>query len=97
VSESQDRNELIAEVLIGADAEKFLESDLGRCLVGMAQQERRIAMESLETVNPTDVPEIERLQRLAWNGRQFEQWIKELIERGKQAYNVMKGEDESQN
>ena len=97
MSESQHREELIAEVLIGEEAERFLDSELGQCLVGMAQQERQIAMEALENVNPTDVQEIERLQRQAWNGRHFELWIRELIDKGRQAYNVMKGEDESQN
>lgn len=78
-------NELIAQALIGDEARKFLESDLGKCLIGMANQEAEKALEALATVNPTDVKAIERLQNRVWLGRQFEEFVKELITEGDNA------------
>lgn len=79
------KDEIIAEALIGDEAKKFLESDLGRCLVGMANQEAAAALEALASVNPTDVPAIERLQNRAKLGRMFEDFLKELISAGETA------------
>lgn len=90
------RNELIAEALIGDEAKKFLESDLGKCLVGMAEHESQLAMEALATVNPTDVNAIERLQNRVALGRQFPAFLQELITRGDQALMEWK-QNESQN
>lgn len=87
--------ELIAEAEIGDAARAFMESDLGRCLVGMALQEVQAAQEALETVNPTDVLAIERLQNQAKLGRQFEQWLKELVQRGENALVTWRQQNES--
>lgn len=81
-------DELIAEALIGDEAEKFLESDLGKCLIGMARQETDAAIFALETVDPENTIEIRRLQNRAWLGRSFEGFVLELIERGRNAVNI---------
>lgn len=93
----RDRGELIAEALIGDEAKKFKESDLGKCLTGMALQESQLAMEALATVNPTDVQAIERLQNRVALGKQFPAFIDELIERGNQALLEWKQSHETQN
>ncbi len=36
----------------------FLASDLGRCILGMAKQEIALALEELETADPTDAKRI---------------------------------------
>lgn len=94
MNEEQQRreNELIAETLVGDEAETFKVSELGRCLLGIAEQDRRLALEELETVNPTDVPAIEALQRRAMHARNFEAWIDDLITKGRQALEVLKHE-----
>jgi hypothetical protein len=60
-------------------------SDLGRCLTGMAQQEVRLAYESLGKVDPEDSKTIRALQNKVWLGEQFEGWIRELIDNGRNA------------
>jgi hypothetical protein len=88
-------DELIAEAEIGGAADDFLASDLGRCLLGMALQEVHSAQEALETVNPTDVAAIERLQNKAKLGRQFEQWLTELVGKGEEALETLKQQQEA--
>lgn len=83
-------DELIAAAELGEEARRFLESDLGKCLLGMAQQEVELAQEALERVSPTDVEAIRSLQNKALMGRQFEQWLMELLDKGNNAMTVFK-------
>lgn len=78
-------DELIAQALIGDEAKKFLDSDLGKCLAGMAMQEVQAAQEALEKVDPKDEKGITALQNQAWLGRRFESWLQELITEGENA------------
>jgi hypothetical protein len=83
-----ERAILIAEAEIGDEARKFVESDLGKTLLGMAQQEVLQAQEALETVDPTDTKKITYLQNQAKTARNFEQWLGELIVKGENALTV---------
>ena len=76
-------DELIAEALLGEEAEKFLVSDLGRCLIGMAQQDVKEAEQGLKLVDPEDKKTIVALQNKAWLGGNFESYIHELISKGR--------------
>lgn len=87
-------DELIAEAEIGEEARKFLEGDLGKCLLGMAQQEIAVAQEKLEIVDPKDEKSITALQNHAKVGRWFEQWLMELVDRGNAAMQVYKQSQE---
>ena len=87
--------ELIAEAEIGEEARAFLQSELGRCLVGMAQQDAEEAREALATVDPTDIPNIRRLQNQALLGRRFEQYLAELVQRGNNALAIFKQQREA--
>lgn len=78
-------DELIAEAEIGDAARKFVESELGKTLLGMAQQEIALAQEALETVDPTNIEKVRALQNQAKVGRNFEQWLAELISKGENA------------
>ena len=81
-------DELIAEALLGEEAEKFLVSDLGRCLIGMAQQDVKEAEEGLKLVDPEDKKLIVALQNKAWLGGNFEAYIRELISKGRIATTI---------
>lgn len=70
---------------MGEDARAFLESNLGRCLLGMAQQEILAAQQELECVDPTDTKKVCELQNKAWRSRQFEAWLRELVANGESA------------
>ena len=81
-------DELVAEAEIGEQAREFLESELGKTLLGMAQQEVLLAQEALEVIDPTETEKIRALQNQAKVGRHFEGWLKELITKGENALNV---------
>lgn len=85
-------DELIAEAELGEEARNFVESDLGKTLIGMAEQETMAAQIALETVLPTDTEQIRRLQNKAMLGRYFRQWLIELIDKGQSALEVYKNE-----
>ena len=83
-----EQDVLIAEAEIGDEARKFLESELGKTLLGMASQEVLLAQEALEIVDPSDTKKITALQNQAKVARNFEQWLAELIDKGNNALNV---------
>lgn len=82
--------ELAPEVEMGEAARAFVESELGRCVLGMAKQEIAEAQAELETVKPSDTEKITTLQNKAKLGRMFNQWLVELIDRGNNALEIYK-------
>jgi hypothetical protein len=78
-------DELIAAMELGKEAQEFIEGNIGRYLIGVAQQEVRAAQEALGRVQPEDIKTIVELQRKVWNGEHFEEWLKELVHNGNEA------------
>jgi hypothetical protein len=81
--------ELIAQAEVGEEAKKFLESDLGKILVGLATQEADLAREKLETVDPKDEAKIRELQFQIKFGRSFERWLNDLVSDGDNAFQTL--------
>jgi len=77
--------ELIAEAEIGDEARKFVTSDLGKTLLGMAHQDISDAQIGLEDIDPEDSKAIRNLQNKAKVARNFESWLIELISKGENA------------
>ena len=84
---------LIAAAELGEQARAFLDSDLGKVLIGMAMQEVEAAQQGLETVNPADTMAINRLQLQAKMGRNFKAWLVELMTEGESAISVYSQRD----
>jgi len=82
--------DLIAEAELGEEARQFLESDLGKCLMGMADQEAILAQEALGEVDPHNTIEIQRLQNHIKVSKWFRQWLYELLDKGESALEVFK-------
>ena len=78
-------DELIAAAELGEESRRFLESDLGKCILGMAEQQVKAAQEDLENTSPTDTEKIRELQNKARMGRAFEGWLRELFHDGEAA------------
>lgn len=87
---SEQDDILIAEAEIGEEARKFIESDLGRCILGIAKQEAQEALEKLAETLPTDIEGIMELQGAVKMCRAFEQWLIELISKGENAVEIWK-------
>ena len=77
--------ELIDAAILGDEAKKFLESDLGAKMHELAIGQVIAAQEALETVDPMNGVRITELQNQAKVARYFEQWLVELISKGEAA------------
>jgi len=75
----------IAEVDMGEEAERFLESKIGRYMVGRARQVAQRAYEQLRDTDPAATTAIRRLQDTIRWGESIGAWIEELILSGKNA------------
>lgn len=88
-------DELQAEMVIGDDARRFLESELGQTILGMADQEKTGALLGLAQIDPTDSVKIRELQNVIWRADAFAGWIAELIQRGAEAENILLSEKDT--
>ncbi len=80
---------LMAEAILGQDAQEFINTELGQFLVRRADQEKKDALEQLARVSPQKKNRIRDLQAQVWRAESFLNWIAELITSGKQAEGVL--------
>ena len=85
--------ELLAEAVIGKDAEEFFASDLGQVMIGRAEQEYAEALEGLRTVDAENAKAIRDLQNQAWRAESFKGWLAEIIISGKQALETLDAQE----
>lgn len=76
---------LVAEAILGRDAEDFLNSELGQYLIGRIEQEITDAQEKLERVSPWRKRRIQELQNEIWRARSLSAWLAEIVIAGQQA------------
>lgn len=81
---------LFAEAMLGEEAIRFLDSDLGRVLRGYAEQEREAAKEELLRTPSWRKRKIDRLQQRAAVADQFLAFIREALMRGEVAHGNLK-------
>ena len=84
-----DEQTLIAEAVLGRDAQEFLASEIGRYLLGRAQMDEREAMESLVSVKWWRRRRIIELQSRIYRARSVRRWLAEIITDGRQAESVL--------
>lgn len=77
--------ELFAEAILGRDAEDFVNSDVGRYVIGCAEQEAFEATDQLKKVYPWRKNKIIELQNKIWRAESIQTWLSELIIKGRQA------------
>lgn len=77
--------ELVAEAVLGRDAEDFIQSDIGRYIIGCAEQESHEAMDQLKRVYPWRRRKIQELQNKIYRAESIQSWLAELVIKGKQA------------
>jgi hypothetical protein len=76
---------LMAEAILGTDAQEFLNSELGQTILGFARMERDEAMEKLKTCAVWRKTRIRQLQNDIWKAESFEAWMVGLIQAGQVA------------
>lgn len=79
-------------VLIGDDAEEFVQSPLGQKVIELARQEVDAATLDFRDANLTDDKKLREIQNRIWRATQFEAWLQEIILRGREALEVNKPE-----
>lgn len=82
-----------AEAALGRDSEEFFRSDLGRYLIGCAQQEYAEAGAKLKSVPWWRVFRITELQNQMWRSEQFMVWLRDLIIKGRAAESTLREEE----
>ena len=88
-----DKETLIAEAIIGKDAEEFLASELGRYFIGRIEMEIDTAKDKLAKVLPWRRRRIQQLQNEVWRAEQLKGWFQELIVSGRQALSQMDADE----
>ena len=83
-----NEDDLIDAAELGEQAKVFVESDLGKSLFARAEQATLEALDELSRCDPTDSKTISTLQNKAALGRQFPEWLKEIIHIGDEALAV---------
>lgn len=78
-------DDLIREAEIGDEARKFIESDLGKAMLDLADEQLKSAQESLETVDPTATEKVRDLQNKAQIARNFGEYLATLVNKGENA------------
>lgn len=84
-----DEQTLIAEAVLGRDAQEFLASEIGRYLLGRAQMDEREALEALVSVKWWRRRRIIELQSRIYRARSVRNWLAEIITDGRQAESVL--------
>ena len=83
-----DENDLIDAAELGEEAKAFIQSDLGKSLLARAEQATLAALTELGECDPTDSKKIAALQNKASLGKQFPEWLNEIINIGDEALKV---------
>ena len=76
---------LQAEAIIGIDADRLVNSEIGQVMIGIAKHEAAQAIEALLEADPNDAAKGAFLRAEVRRHRQFESYLRNLYVRGKQA------------
>jgi hypothetical protein len=90
---SEQADVTMAEARFGIEVEQFLSSDIGRYMVGRAENEEHEALQALAQVDPIDAKKVERLQNQVWRARSIQQWLAQAVQAGLMAQHQIEIED----
>lgn len=76
---------LMAEAILGRDAEEFCKSELGQFILGRCDQEISDAQDKLSRVSSWRRRRIQELQNEIWRAKSLKGWLVELIQNGRSA------------
>lgn len=76
---------LLAEAVLGRDAEDFCKSELGQYILGRCEQEIEEAQDQLSRVSSWRRRRIQQLQNEIWRAQSVKGWLAELVSNGKAA------------
>jgi hypothetical protein len=83
---------LVAEAILGRDAEEFLASELGQYILGRCDLEIAEAHAQLASVSPWRRNRIRQLQNEVWRAQSVRGWLVELVNAGKAAEDILEAD-----
>lgn len=81
-TEPSDSRETLKAVDLGFEVQAFLESNIGRYLIGRAEAKIEEAVEGLKHVSPDNAAQIRALQHNIHVAEDFQYWLGEAIQAG---------------
>ena len=84
---------IIHTAVFGKVVENFLNTELGKYLVGRAEREVEEAIDQLKSVAPWRRRRITELQNEIKNGERFQAWLADAIIEGQQALKTIEGDE----
>jgi hypothetical protein len=78
-------DELKEQVIVGDDAETFINSELGKNILEQAEKDGKAAMLAFHDCDPSDVKAVLKIQQDLRVALKFEVYLIELIQRGREA------------
>lgn len=82
------------EVVAGNDAEDFVGSELGKIVLGMAEQDAKAVMQEFSEVDASDLSKVRDLQVRLKVALRFDSYLAELVTRGREAMEAYKQQQE---
>ena len=92
----EDSPVLLAEVHLGEDAAEFIKSDLGKYVIGRANQEIRIALDELKRVYWWRRNRIQFLQNKIARAENTKMWLVECLNAGQIALQTLEAKQQEQ-
>lgn len=87
-------DELMASAIMGDEAKRFMSSELGRLVCGLADQEVAAAVEDLVKADPADAAKMRQIQLQAAIGARFKEWLTNLINDGEESLSAFRQQQE---
>jgi len=81
-TENDDLRDIKNTIDFGFEAEAFLQSKLGRYLIGRAEAEVEEAVERLKRVDPENASQIRAIQQTINVAESFQYWLGEAVQAG---------------
>jgi len=92
-----DENDpVVRAAVLGRQVEVFLESDIGKYLVGRAEAEAAGAIEQLKCISVWRKNRIRELQGEIWVAERFQEWLGQAYSEGIHALNTLEGDTENE-
>lgn len=86
---SSERDVLVAEAVLGRDAEEFMRGDLWKYIDGRIEMEVSEAQDALAVVSPWRRNRIRQLQNAIWRAKEIRGWLLELVTSGTAAESLL--------
>jgi copper homeostasis protein CutC len=86
---------LVKSAVLGSQVEQFLETDIGKYLVGRAENQAAEAMDMLKRTAPWRKNRIQQLQNAVLTAENFQKWLGEAYSEGLHSLHTIEGDTEN--